>query len=149
VQTLSLTQCASARRIRRAAARTVHVEVCSSPSTCTLSLTLYCSETLLDIRLLPLVATVLSCAGLAVSTLYSPSRSSRSQHPAHLDALRAQEPAARAIARWKLVKALAAAALLALSVYTELAFAGGKSALVRVALVCPAVRLHAPAPRLY
>jgi hypothetical protein len=107
------------------------------------------SDNLLDIRLLPLVATVLSCAGLAVSVLYSRSRSSGSQHPTHLDALRAQQPAARAIARGKLVKALAATALLALSVYTELAFAGGKSALVRAALVCPAVRPCPPAPRVY
>jgi hypothetical protein len=102
------------------------------------------SETLLDLRLLPLVATVLSFAGLAVSVLYSRSRS-----PTHLDALRAQQPAARVIARWKLVQALAAMALLALSLYTELAFAGGKSALVRAALVCPAVRPFPSGPRLY
>jgi hypothetical protein len=50
-------------------------------------------------------------------------------------------------ARCKLVKALAAAGLLALSVYTELAFAEGKSALVRPALVEYAVRRHASALR--
>jgi hypothetical protein len=38
-------------------------------------------------------------------------------------------PAARAIVRCKLVKVLAGAAMLALSVYTELAFAEGKSVL--------------------
>jgi hypothetical protein len=96
------------------------------------------NDTLLHIRLLPLVATVLSCAGLAVSVLRS--RSSESQRPAHLGA---QHSAARAIACGKLVKALAAAAPLALSVYTELAFAEGKSALVRAALVRPAVRRRA------
>jgi hypothetical protein len=107
------------------------------------------SETLFDIRLLPLVATVLSCAGLAVSVIYSRSRSSESQYPPHLDALRAQQPAARAIARWRLVQALAATALLALSVYTELAFDEGKSALVRAALVCSAVRPRPSSPRVY
>jgi hypothetical protein len=69
------------------------------------------NDTLLDICLLPLVATFLSCTGLAVSVLRS--RSSESQRPAHLGA---QHPAARAIACGKLVEALAAAALLALSV---------------------------------
>jgi hypothetical protein len=93
------------------------------------------NDILLDTRLVPLLATFLSCTGLAVSVLRS--RSSESQRPAHLGA---QHPAARAMARGKLVKALAAAALLALSVYTELAFAERKSALVRAALIRPAVR---------
>jgi hypothetical protein len=52
------------------------------------------------------------------------------------------------MARCKLVKALAGAALLALRVYTELVFDGGKGALVRAALVGPAVRWHASALRI-
>jgi hypothetical protein len=52
------------------------------------------------------------------------------------------------MARGNFNEALAAAALLALSVDTELAFAEGKSALVRAALVRPAVRRRASASRL-
>jgi hypothetical protein len=99
-----------------------------------------------DIRLLPLVATIFSCPGLVVSVLRS--RSSEFQRLAHLSVIRAQQPAARVIARGELVEALAAAALLALSVYTELPFAEGKRAFVRAALVRPAVRRRASELRL-
>jgi hypothetical protein len=66
------------------------------------------NDIILDIRLLSLVVTFLFCAGVAICVFRS--RSSQSQRPAHLGA---QYPAARAIARGKLVEALAAAALLA------------------------------------
>jgi hypothetical protein len=58
------------------------------------------------------------------------------------------QPTTRAMARCKLVKALAAAGLLTLSVYTELVFDEGKGALVRAALVGPAVRRRASALRI-
>jgi hypothetical protein len=54
-------------------------------------------------------------------------------------------PAARAIVHYKFVEVRAGAALLALSLYTELAFDEGKGALVRAALVEPAVRHRASA----
>jgi hypothetical protein len=62
-----------------------------------------------DIRLMLLVATIFSCAGLVVSVLRS--RYSESQRLAHLDALRAQHPATRAMARGKLVEVLAVVVL--------------------------------------
>jgi hypothetical protein len=58
------------------------------------------------------------------------------------------QPTARAMARCKLVKALAAAGLVSLSVYAELVFDEGKGALVRAALVRRAVRRHASALRI-
>jgi hypothetical protein len=88
------------------------------------------------IRLLPLVATAISYAGLAVSIVRS--RSSESQRPAHVDALRAQQLTGRPRhgARQANRGARGRGA------------ARGKSALVRAALVRPAVRRRASELRL-
>jgi hypothetical protein len=128
---LSVTQCALAGQIRLAAARAVYVQVRSSPGVCTLSLTAISVMIFFSIFASYPSSPPLSHARDSPSPCSVPS-----QRPAHLDALRTQHPAARAMACGKLVEALAAAALFALSVDTDLA--EGKSALVR-----PAVRRRA------
>jgi hypothetical protein len=138
---LTMTQCAlAAGHIRLAAARAVYVQVGSSLGVCALSLTdISAARSFSIFASYPIAAPVLSCAGLVVSVLHS--------RASALTDLPAQQPAARAIAHCKLIKALVATILFALSLYTEIAFVEGKSVLVLAALIGPTVRQRPPSPR--
>jgi hypothetical protein len=105
----------------------------------------------LDIRLLPFSVTILSGSVLATTIVARCGRPYPGLRTTTLSgALYEQwnQPKGRSITVFKAGKALLAAILLAVSLYTEAAFVEGKTALVRASLVLPVVSYTSPRSRI-